>query len=100
MFTTRFIGTPRGAPLEGKDRTDGAGAALDTTKKYSPEIGRTFAEVKGTNATYQLTGEELYVRAVVTSSLAHPDPSLAGQLHQAWTQPVGWSLKTDATPGE
>jgi len=98
VFTTRFVGTPRDALLDGKERTDGAGAALDTTKKYSSEIGRTFAEATGTNPSYQLTGEELYIRAIVTSSVPHPDPSLAGQLQQAWTQPVGWSLKGDATP--
>jgi hypothetical protein len=50
---------------------------------------------------YQLTGEELYVRAVVTSSQTHPDPSFADQHQQAWTQPVGWALpaapETEAT---
>lgn len=98
-YTTRFIGTPRGAPLEGKERTDGTGTPLDTTKRYSPVIGRTFATVEGTNPSYQLTGEELYVRAAVTSSLAHPDPSLEGQLQRAWTQPVGWSIGESAPTG-
>jgi hypothetical protein len=39
---------------------------------------------------YVMTGKELYVRAVITSSKPHNDPSYADQYQQAWTQPVGW----------
>ncbi len=39
---------------------------------------------------YTLTGNELYVRAVITSSKSHTDPSFKNQKQQAWTQPVGW----------
>jgi hypothetical protein len=46
--------------------------------------------VSGTSPSYQLKGDELYVRAVVTSSKPHPDPSFKDQREQAWTQPVGW----------
>lgn len=77
-FSIAFIGTMRPSedePLAGE------------------QIGVTLAEVKGDEATYQLTGEELYVRAVVTSSAAAEDPSFKGQKKQAWTQPVGWKLK-------
>ena len=38
-----------------------------------------------------MKGNELYVRAVVTSSLDAVDPSFKGQKKQAWTQPVGWN---------
>ncbi len=48
------------------------------------------ATVAGLTPSYQLQGQELYVRALVTSSLAPVDPSLEGQKQQAWTQPVGW----------
>jgi hypothetical protein len=48
------------------------------------------ATVTGLTPSYHLRGNELYVRAVVNSSLAHVDPSLEGQKQQAWTQPVGW----------
>ena len=37
-----------------------------------------------------LTGEELYVRAVVTSDRPPENPSFPDQKAQAWTQPVGW----------
>jgi hypothetical protein len=46
--------------------------------------------VEGITATYRLTGEELYVRAVVTSDRAPENPSFPDQKAQAWTQPVGW----------
>jgi hypothetical protein len=48
------------------------------------------ATVGGRTPSYQMTGNELYVRALVTSSLDHVDPSLKDQKQQAWTQPVGW----------
>jgi len=68
-FETRFIGTRRSTPNL---------------------TGEVFKTVSGSLAEYQLTGDELYVRAVVTSSRAHPNPSFKGQREQAWGQPVGW----------
>jgi hypothetical protein len=53
-------------------------------------IGQTVARSQELTAEYTLIGKELYVRAVITSSLAHADPSFADQKQQAWTQPVGW----------
>jgi len=45
-------------------------------------------EVKGTEAAYAFTGDELYVRAVVLSDRPQPDPTSAGDLQKAWIQPV------------
>jgi len=59
-------------------------------KKVTATIGTVFACTKNHNPRYELTGNELFVRAVVTSSKKHPDPSFADQHEQAWTQPVGW----------
>ena len=68
-FETRFIGT----------------------RKETPEkIGEVLATVQGLEPAYRLQGDELYVRAVVTSSRAHPNASFKDQHEQAWTQPVGW----------
>jgi len=66
-------------------------------------VGEVLATVEGTRATYTLTGEELYVRAVVTSSLAPENPSFKNQKAQAWTQPIGWEKwveKAEAGPSE
>lgn len=54
------------------------------------QIGVVVAEVPGRQAKYQMTGKELYVRALITSSQPCQNPSIEGQHKQAWTQPVGW----------
>ena len=93
-FVTRFVGTRKGANLKGKPRIDGNGRALDTTLDYraasGPQIGEVLAEVPGTNPVYTLCGDQLYVRAIVTSSGAPEVPSKEFGLKRAWTQPVGW----------
>jgi hypothetical protein len=97
-FRTEFIGTLQGfdersEPVvtdEGKPPADKSGKPLRASRRYSGDIGQVLATVEGLSAKYQLTGKELYVRAVVTSSKPPADPSFAGQKQQAWTQPVGW----------
>jgi hypothetical protein len=37
---------------------------------------------------YEFDGDELYVRAVVRSTKPHPGPYLAGQVEEAWIEPV------------
>jgi hypothetical protein len=75
-FMTQFIGTPKDIAEGGK---------LDLT---SEKIGTIFSTVSGRNPTYTLTGNELYVRALITSSKPPVNPSLKDQKKQAWTQPV------------
>ena len=43
--------------------------------RYGDEIGKTFKTDDGAKPTYTLTGEELYVRAVITSSKPPQNPS-------------------------
>src|SRR6185437_14271783 len=69
---------------------DRHGKALPVTQRYSDDVGKVLATVEGARATYRLTGEELYVRAVVTSDRPPENPSFPDQKAQAWTQPVGW----------
>jgi hypothetical protein len=90
QYTTEFIGTKIGYDAASEPRVNKDGKPLRTTRKYSADVGQVFATVEGTSPTYKLTGQELYVRAVVTSSKPHPDPSFTDQHEQAWTQPVGW----------
>lgn len=84
-YTIEFIGT-----RSNYDRTatarDVEGKRL--TKKYSSDVGAVLQESQGNAATYHLQGDELYVRAVVTSSKHVDDPSLEDQHQQAWTQPM------------
>jgi hypothetical protein len=90
QYTTQFIGTRVGYDQASQPRLDKDGEPLRATRTYSDEIGKVLAMVEGATAAFELTGDELYVRAVVTSSKPHVDPSFEGQLQQAWTQPVGW----------
>jgi hypothetical protein len=93
-FTTEFIGTLQGVTTAGEDLPKVAPPKKGrTSKKYSDQIGAVLKKVDGLKARYELTGKELYVRAVVTSSRDADDPSFAGQKRQAWTQPVGWKLR-------
>jgi hypothetical protein len=89
-YTTRFVGTKKGYDPARKPVQDAFGKALEVTQRYSDDVGKVLATVEGTIARYTLTGEELYVRAVVTSTEPPENPSFPDQRRQAWTQPVGW----------
>lgn len=58
------------------------------TRRGSDEIGEVLARVPGEHATYLFRGDELFVRATVTSSVPADNPVFEGQLRQAWVQPV------------
>ena len=53
-------------------------------------IGAVFSEVEGSEASFTIPAGALYLRATITSSAPHQNPSYPGQKKQAWTQPVGW----------
>lgn len=66
------------------------GIAQDTLEHGHVHAGDVFASVEGNEASYQMKENQAYVRAVITSSQPHNDPSFPDQKQQAWTQPVGW----------
>jgi hypothetical protein len=90
-YTTTFIGTRRGYdPTSqllppGKDKDS---AKTLPHRRYSKDVGAVLAEVTGARASYTLTGDELYVRAKITSSKAKPNASVANEVECAWTQPL------------
>jgi hypothetical protein len=92
-YTTAFIGTLDDADQTAQPPVDKDGKPIRATGRYSSEIGQTLATVKGTSPSYKLKGNELYVRATVTSSKPAADPSFAGQMQQAWLQPFGWEKR-------
>lgn len=105
-YTTQFIGTLNNADTtsqptlgaSGQPPADQSGKTLRVSRRYSDEVGQVLATATGLAPRYKLTGKELYVRAVVISSLDPIDPSFLGQKQQAWTQPVGWESLADSTP--
>jgi hypothetical protein len=85
-YVTQFIGTLPGYDTGKEAAKDASGRPLPPTQRYSPEIGKVLAEVKGASAAYTPTGRELYVRAKILSS--KPCAKAKGEVETAWTQPV------------
>lgn len=73
-FTTRFIGTR---------------SNYDATAEVTG-IGEVFATKEGVAVEYIMPTDAYYLRATITSSRAHPNPSYSEQKEQGWVQPVGW----------
>jgi hypothetical protein len=85
-YVTQFIGTRRNF-----DRASSPGVSLvgkPVTRQYSADIGEVFALRQGLRAEYELSGDELYVRAKVISSKLKTNPHAPGEKETAWTQPV------------
>ena len=87
-FKTEFIGTMADYDKSSSVRLGADGKPMRATKVYSSDVGKVLGSSDTLTPKYQLTGKELYVRAVVTSSQDHGNPSFENQKQQAWTQPV------------
>lgn len=83
-----FLGTLKGFDSQSEPVRDKDGKKLPITRRYSSEVGAILKSVHAPTATYDFTGKELYVRARITSSRMHPNPSTPGEFERAWTQPV------------
>ena len=70
FYLIRFVGTKKDFDTNTKTFEDPqvCPKPARTGKIYSNDIGVTFQAVAGTSASYQLTTDDLYVRAVITSS--------------------------------
>lgn len=87
-YRTDFIGTRRGYDRKRAPILAENGSPLRVTNTYSKDIGTVLSSVEGSTARYVFKGDEIYVRAHVTSSKLKADPSSEGEFEQAWTQPV------------
>ena len=95
-YETAFVGTSKsydGASTDPPTTTTADGTPRRTTRVYPDAVGKTYSTATGPRPSYTLSGDELYVRAVVTASKPPERPAYDGQLMQAWTQPVGWDAK-------
>ncbi|MFA5240564.1 MAG: hypothetical protein WC476_12780 [Phycisphaerae bacterium] len=87
-YITEFLGTFVGYDADNLPVLDANGNEINTTRKYSKDIGRVLKAVDGTQASYCLTGKEIYVRARVRSDRLMKNSDIPDMLEMAWTQPV------------
>ncbi len=87
-YTIEFIGTRTDYDKTSHPVVDDEGKEIRTTRRYSSDIGEVFETVKGTTATYRPQGDELYVRARITSSATLENPPAPGEKKRAWCQPL------------
>jgi len=87
-YMIEFIGTMADADTSSRPASEDEIEAARLTRVYSKDVGRVLKTVEGDSATYTFSGQELFVRARITSSQKHPNPSEAGEFQKAWVQPV------------
>lgn len=87
-YVIDVIGTRAGFDTESTPVLDANGHPVRTTRRYSNDIGRVLATSRGTAAQYEFDADDLYVRARITSTKKHPNPSAPGEYERAWCQPV------------
>lgn len=86
-FETCFVGTRRGFDARSEPIREDTGQIVRTTRRYSNQVGQVLACMPGLDPVYRIDGDELYVRAVVTSSRRHPNGTTPDEPVRAWTQP-------------
>jgi hypothetical protein len=94
-YTVRFVTTQAGFDRATATFDDPAKEKKPARKgiRYSDAIGKTVQTIEAAEATYTLAPDDLYVRAVVTSSRkAVSRVSNEPEFETAWTQPYGWRL--------
>jgi len=89
-YVTEFRGTPKNYDRAVKEVTAPADDNYPVRLKHSEDVGKLLASSESLESSYQMTGEELYVRAIIISDKVMDNPATPGQLQKAWTQPVGW----------
>jgi len=91
-YVVQFIGTRRGFDPATEEilQPPAEPGEMPTLphRRYSKNVGAILAEVRGTRASYTLTGDEIYVRAKIISSKPKDNGSSQGEFESAWTQPL------------
>ena len=87
-YITEFVGTRRGYDASSQPVLDEDGNEVRTTRRYSDDIGATLKTAAGTRAEYRFAGDEIYVRARITSSAPQSNPGTPGDPQRAWCQPI------------
>jgi len=94
-YTTQWVGTPVDYDRSWPTEFDDQGNRRTVEQRYCSRIGMVFEVQTGTEITFQIPEDVLYVRAIITSNRRHPNPSFENQFQQAWTQPFAWEKSID-----
>ena len=86
-YRTEFIGTREGFDQTNTPVKTKTGEKLRVTHQYSDEVGEVLATVEGTEVEYHFKGDEIYVRARITSSKTKANNVHENEVEMAWTQP-------------
>lgn len=87
-YKTEFIGTLKGFDPTSRPGPRPTNSIYAVTRLYTEEIGTVLAVSEGAKARYQMSGDELYVRARVTSTKPKPNAFGTNETERAWTQPL------------
>lgn len=98
-YRTEFVGTRRGFDMGNQPVRTAAGDPLRVTHRYGDQVGEVLATVEGPVAEYRVRGDELYVRARVTSTRRKENPYRDGEFEMAWVQPWVIAQKEGGGPG-
>ncbi len=94
-YRVEFVGTLQDTDLASSSFTDephehegNTDHQHQTIYRYSDKIGQVLKTVEGSSASYEIQGNEIYVRARIISDRLHPNPYAAEDVEMAWTQPL------------
>ena len=94
-YMVEFVGTLQDADLAAttsNSETHEHEGSLDhqhqTIHRFSGDIGKALKTVNGSKAEYQVQGNEIYLRARITSSKLPPNSYAESDPEMAWTQPL------------
>ena len=87
-YQTEFIGTREDFDQTNHPIKNKAGEKLRVTHRYSEDVGQVLAVVEGSKAEYLFKGDEIYVRAKITSSKPKANGVHVNETETAWVQPV------------
>lgn len=89
-YRTEFRGTLKNYDRAVKEVDAPAEDPQPRRLQHGADIGTVLASSEGLEPSYTLTGDELYVRAIVITDQLMENPAQPDHLQKAWTQPVGW----------
>ncbi len=89
-YRTEFRGTLKNYDRAVKEVDAPAADPQPKRLQHGADIGKVLASSDSLEPSYTLTGDELYVRAIVISDEVMANPPQPDHVQKAWTQPVGW----------